>query len=625
MGLPTYTSVTLMNIILVQLPLQGPDFFYSNENIPLAPACLRAVAIGQSKDVVLLPQHLMSYGSDQAILRFLLDAKPDVVGMSCYLWNLERGLFLARQLHHELPMCTVVLGGPEITPHNEFLLSHNEFDVGVVGQGERAWNDLLQAFPQVPDIPGLLKRREHGQWYFTGVNENEPSVRDLPSPYLLGCLDSHLDKILWLETVRGCVHQCAYCHYHKQFKKLKPFSLDRIEAEVRRAVEKGIEEIVFLDPCFAGRPGFEKLLDFLGKVTGERKLHFHAELNAEDIDPTRAEKLGRVGFSQVEVGLQSINRETLKMAHRRFHPRRFLQGVRSLQDRGVEVMVDLIAGLPGDRLEDICKSMDWILKNDAFDTLMLYPLSVLASTELHQHASDLGLSALPHPPYLVTQTQNLSAPDMCEAFRYYERCMEDDVAPIEMPFALDFKASSQTRFHDLITQIRWHVADDVQPLSRLWNQTAYALTVTFSQEVLGQPSLWISNLREYLEHNPFSLLSVEVPAEAFPEDMAPLWEVARGHSHFADRDYTVPHTPYRSFLVFSRAQGLIWKWPDPRESYSLELPDGQKIPSHPVCCVATSGETIPEWFTNHMNKRYPSLPEMRLWRPAEDNSPALNS
>ena len=614
-----------MKIILMQLPLQGPDFFYSNENIPLAASCLKAGTIGQGKDVVLLPQHLMSYGSDQAILRFLLDVKPDVVGMSCYLWNLERSLFLARQLHRELPMCTVVLGGPEITPHNEFLLSHGEFDLGVVGQGEHTWDILLKSFPHVPDIPGLLKRGEHGQWYFTGINENEPSIRDLPSPYLLGCLDSHLDKILWLETVRGCVHQCAYCYYHKQFKRLKPFPLDRIEAEVRRAVEKGIEEIVFLDPCFARRPGFEELLDLLGKVTSERRLHFHAELNAEDINPTRAEKLGKVGFSQVEVGLQSINRETLKMTHRRFRPRRFLQGVRSLQGHGVEVIVDLIAGLPGDRLEDIRKSMDWVLKHDAFDTLMLYPLSLLASTELHQRASDLGLSALLYPPYLVTRTQNLSAPEMCEAFRYYEQCMEDDVAPIEMPFALDPRASSRKYLHELITQVHWHVVDDVQPLSHLWNQTAYALTVTLSREVLRQPSLWISNLREYLKHNPFSLFSIEVPADVFPEDVAPLWEIARGHSHFANRDYTVPHTPYRSFLIFSRAQDLIWKWPDPRESHSLELPDGQKIPFRPVCCVATTGEIIPEWFTNHMSKRYASLPDMRLWCPPEDNTPALNS
>jgi len=87
---------------------------------------------------------------------------------------------------------------------------------------------------------------------------------------------------------------------------------------MRRAVGKGIEEIVFLDPCFAGRPAFDELLELLAKVTEERNLHFHAELNAEDIDPVACRKLAKVRFTQVEVGVQSINRETLKLNHRHF-------------------------------------------------------------------------------------------------------------------------------------------------------------------------------------------------------------------------------------------------------------------------------------------------------------------
>jgi hypothetical protein len=41
----------------------------------------------------------------------LLDAQPDLVGMSCYQWNLELSLFLAKQLKRHLPSCTVVMGG----------------------------------------------------------------------------------------------------------------------------------------------------------------------------------------------------------------------------------------------------------------------------------------------------------------------------------------------------------------------------------------------------------------------------------------------------------------------------------------------------------------------------------
>src|SRR3974377_2293806 len=105
-----------MKLFLLQLPIQGHDFFYSKENIPLAASYLQQIAEAQGMNAQLLPNPLMSYGNDQAILRHLVDSKPDMVGMSCYLWNVERSLFLARKLKHLLPSCTIILGGPEINP-----------------------------------------------------------------------------------------------------------------------------------------------------------------------------------------------------------------------------------------------------------------------------------------------------------------------------------------------------------------------------------------------------------------------------------------------------------------------------------------------------------------------------
>ena len=58
-----------MKVLLLQLPIQTHDFFFSNENIPLAPAYLQIIASDLGVDAELLPSHLMRYGSDQAILR----------------------------------------------------------------------------------------------------------------------------------------------------------------------------------------------------------------------------------------------------------------------------------------------------------------------------------------------------------------------------------------------------------------------------------------------------------------------------------------------------------------------------------------------------------------------------
>jgi hypothetical protein len=609
-----------MRVHLLQLPLQGHDFFFSHENIPLASAYLQVIAAQQGMDVALVPSHLMSYGSDQAILQFLLDAQPDLVGMSCYQWNLERSLFLAKQLKRDLPSCTIVMGGPEITPDNEFLLRHKDFDIGVVGEGEETWKFLLQSFPQIPDVQGLLLPKEDGQWHFSGNRLSHSYLGHWPSPFLSGALDSHLKGVLWLETVRGCIYRCAYCCYHKQSLGLRTFPLQRVLKEVSRAWDRGLREIVFLDPCFSRRPRFEALLDGLATINHDRRLRLYAECNVEGIDPRIADKMAKAGFVEMEVGLQSVKRKTLRSIHRIFHPHRFLQGVRSLQDVGVEVMVDLIAGLPGDYLSDIRRSVDWVMEEEAYDFLMLYPLSVMPGTELHHRAEEFGLCAMPNPPYLVTRNQELTALEMSQAFHYYEERLEEDINPLEMPPALNSTVEASSISGGLCTQINWHTSEQIRNLPDSAKRTAYALTISLTGEILRQPRLWLPVLQDYLEKNPFALLSIEVPPEVFPEELHPLWHLAQAFEHPVDRDYTVTHTPYRRFLIFSRAQGLVWKWPDPREFKPLMLHDGQGIPSHPVCLVATSDETIPEWFSEHIHRRYPSPPEIKPWQLPDDES-----
>jgi hypothetical protein len=608
-----------MKLFLLQLPIQGHDFFYSKENIPLAASYLQWIAEAQGIDAELLPNPLMSYGNDQAILRFLVDSQPDMVGMSCYLWNVERSLFLARQLKDRLPSCRIVMGGPEINPDNKFLLRHEDFDIGVVGEGEEAWKVILQSYPETPRIQGMLLKGEDGEWHFSGKRFPSSTLDHWASPFLCGKLDGHLKNVLWLEAVRGCVHRCAYCYYHKQSVGLRAFSLERILMEVRRARDNGFEEIVFLDPCFISHPQLDVLLKEMENTNRDRFLGIHAEGNAEAIDPWMAEKMGRVGFTQMEVGLQTIKRNTLRRIRRDFEVEAFQRGVHFLRDNGIEVMVDLIAGLPGDRLSDICRSLDWVLDHEVCDLLMLYPLSLISGTEIHQRSNEFKIEAMSHPPYLVTRNNEIAAPEICQAFLHYEKRIEEEISPLEVPPALDSTSRRNDFPRELCNVIRWHTPDQVYAPSRLNRPFAYALTLSLSREVLREPTRWLPCLREYLEENPFTLLSVEVPYDVFPEELDLCWQFAREQPpSLLDRDYTVPHTPYRSFLIFSRNQGLLWKWPDPRESFPLQLPDGQKIPSHSFCLVKTSEKTLPRWFLNHMSQRYDPLPEIKIWLPAED-------
>ena len=609
-----------MKAILLQLPIQGHDFFYSNENIPLAAACLQAIGTNQGVEVKLLPNPLMSYGSDRSIIDDLVETEPDMVGMSCYLWNLERSLYVAQQIKKSLPRCRVVLGGPEVTPDNAFLLRHDGFDVGVVGEGEKIWEILLRSFPALPQLPGLLLRGPRGEWQFNGGLPIPPSLNGCPSPYLLGRLDSHVNRVLWLETVRGCVHHCAYCYYHKQYGKLRSFPSRRILEEVQRAIDRELEEVVFLDPCFTKRPQLRYLLEGLAAVNRNHRLHFHGECNGEDVDSGAAEELERAGFRQMEVGLQTVNERTLNGIQRHYQFDRLLEGLRCLRRRNIEVTVDVIAGLPGDGPADICRSLDWVLEHDAYDVLMMYPLSLLPGTELHRRSTELGLTAMPHPPYLLTRSRDLDARGMRESFRSYGKRMGEDVSSLEVPYGLDTRTKPYEVPSGFTHFIRWGEPEDVTPLVSQSCRTTYALTVSLSKAVLAKQESWHRVLCEYLTQNPFTLLSIEVPADSTTEERAPLWQIARERSHPVDRDYTVVHSPYRSFLVLSRADHLMWKWPDPRESGTVDLPDGQGVSFRPTACVLSPDGRVPPWLVDHLTGQCGREVEALLWEPPENET-----
>jgi hypothetical protein len=281
-------------------------------------------------------------------------------------------------------------------------------------------------------------------------------------------------------------------------------------------------------------------------------------------------------------------------------------------------MVDLIAGLPGDSLSDICGSMDWVLEREAYDYLMLYPLSLMPSTELKQRAGELGSISMPYPPYLLTRSPDLTAQEMCQAFQYYEERMEEDISPLEMPLEVNPGPETSANLRGLCNLVNWHTLQQVNPLERGGAETAYALTISMTAEILRRPGLWSPILRDYLRRNPFSLISVEAPSDAYPEDLDPLWRLARERHHPADRDYTVTHTPYRSFFLYSRERGLTWKWPDPREFFPLKLHDGQAISYQPECLAMTSEKKIPRWFSDHIKRRYSKPPGIRLWQDPDD-------
>ncbi len=102
-------------IALLQLPIPDPDPAMAGANVPLAAGYLKAcLPPARRAAVSILPRELARHGGDAAILDWLADQEPGLAGFSCYLWNLERSLWLAARLKERVSSARVLFGGPEI-------------------------------------------------------------------------------------------------------------------------------------------------------------------------------------------------------------------------------------------------------------------------------------------------------------------------------------------------------------------------------------------------------------------------------------------------------------------------------------------------------------------------------
>src|SRR5438270_1883328 len=151
------------SVVLVQLPIPPLGPAPIRGNVPLAAAYLKLFALqrglGAFYDIDLLPNSEANAFGDRALVRTLAERDPWLVGFTCYVWNIERTLWIARELKCLRPETRIVLGGPEITADNAWVLETADYDFAAIGEGEQTFAQLLLALvdeptPPVP-IPGL--------------------------------------------------------------------------------------------------------------------------------------------------------------------------------------------------------------------------------------------------------------------------------------------------------------------------------------------------------------------------------------------------------------------------------------------------------------------------------------
>jgi hypothetical protein len=395
----------MTHVLLLQLPVPRSNYGVQTGNIPLGAACLKqAAGVVPQVQVDILPESIVSYLGDAALMDILAARKPDIVGFTVYCWNLQRSLFFAKKLKESYSP-RIIFGGPEITPDNS-LLDSEHVDFLVYGEGEAVFRHLLQ---------------DQKFWQTQGAAQPAGAIfENSPSPYIQGLLEPVIENMMLLETQRGCPYRCGYCYYNKSHKGVSVADEALLIEGIQWAIEHEVGELYLLDPSLNVRPGLGNLLKKISLINKDRRLTVISEIRAEAIDAELADLFAAAGFSWFEIGLQSSNPRALQIINRPTHIKRFAQGATLLKKRGIVPAIDLIVGLPGDDLQGFRRSVEFLVENNLADDVQVFPLSVLPGTDFRLRSNELGLRFAKTPPYTLVENPTFCADEMLMAFDHAE-------------------------------------------------------------------------------------------------------------------------------------------------------------------------------------------------------------
>lgn len=327
----------------------------------------------------------------------ILSHRPQIVGLSVYIWNTLETLETIMLLKKVSPNTIIVLGGPEISyetetqPHlkwadyiikGEADIAFREFCVDILIRGVKPEKQIL-AF-ELPEINQILLPY---RWYTDNDIKN---------------------RVIYVEASRGCPYKCEYC-LSSLDKSVRNFELEQFLYEMKILLDRGVRCFKFVDRTFNLSPASSTaILKFFLQYT-DLGLFLHFELVPDRL-PAEIRELIRLfpaGSLQFEVGIQTLNPFVAKNISRNNNLLKVAENFSFIRNEThVHTHADLIVGLPGETLESFASGFDQLAIYGP-DEIQVGILKRLKGTPIARHENTFKMLYSDVPPFQIISTSTM--------------------------------------------------------------------------------------------------------------------------------------------------------------------------------------------------------------------------
>lgn len=342
--------------------------------------------------------------SPLTLLQELQVYQADVVGLSCFVFNVDATLELIQAIQQAMPQTRIYVGGPEASYHPEVF-----WDVGVHGilRGEAEFS-FWKA------VEGLetegLQKNPHEE---ADVLKTDLSLLEtLESPYFLEFDQKDMNtRYLYVETSRGCPYGCTYCMASLD-RKVRQFSMTYMEAFFHELKNYSVRQVKFLDRSFNVQAN-RALALAQACLEIPSPTNFHVELVGDRLDEQLIRFFTQEGQARfrMEVGVQSFNEVTLKAVGRISDLTSLVQTIERFSKASCHQHTDLIAGLPYEDLDSFKQSLQKLTQLKPME-IQVGILKLLHGSALYDHRDAYGYRVETQAPYQILSSPWMHSKDI---------------------------------------------------------------------------------------------------------------------------------------------------------------------------------------------------------------------
>lgn len=383
-------------------------------NMPVIPIGLGCIAAATQKagHEILFTDLMFEENPENHVRQVIAEFQPECIGITVRNidnQNIEAPKFFLDKVRSIIAACRsgsyapIVLGGAGYSIFPESALEYLNADIGIKGEGESIFLELLSQLEKkqgINNLPGLYIRG-YGFKPLKTVSKNLDDF-PLPGPKLLSTsLTKNQDIWIPVQTRRGCPFMCSYCSTPSiEGTTLRKRSTENVTNYLKEWVEAGYTNFYFVDNTFNLPSNYAKDLcnEILKK---ELDIKWRSIIYPKFIDTELVQLMAKSGCKQISLGFESGSEQVLKNLNKRFSQEDIRTVSNMFADYGIERTGFLLLGGPGETQKTVEESLELA------DSMKLDFLKLTIGIRIYPETK---LSEIAREQVIIRQDDNLLYP-----------------------------------------------------------------------------------------------------------------------------------------------------------------------------------------------------------------------